>query len=179
MNIIQIMPYCGKKKKKKKKLNPHLLLSMKLTTYPHLPEVSPALDTSWGIRWDSCQASRTCLTFSRLLFYIVPAVAEAGHMAFSRLWAHWLIIFKLSVRCFNSVWPELSWNTLNLNPWRKSQSLALFSFGLGLPIQVRDAGLSFKDDMPKSDVNKEYYTLNMEREVCCHFLDVILFLVES
>jgi hypothetical protein len=44
----------------------------------------------------------------------------------------------------------------------------------GLPIQVRDAGLSFKDDMPKSDVNKEYYTQNMEREVCCHFLHVIL-----
>lgn len=36
---------------------------------------------------------------------------------------------------------------------------------LGLPIQVRDAGLSLKDDMPKSDVNKEYYTQNMEREV--------------
>lgn len=29
---------------------------------------------------------------------------------------------------------------------------------LGLPIQVRDAGLSLKDEMPKSDVNKEYYT---------------------
>lgn len=39
----------------------------------------------------------------------------------------------------------------------------------GLPIQVRDAGLSFKDDMPKSDVNKEYYTQNMEREVCFYF----------
>lgn len=36
---------------------------------------------------------------------------------------------------------------------------------LGLPIQVRDAGLSLKDEMPKSDVNKEYYTQNMEREV--------------
>jgi len=34
-----------------------------------------------------------------------------------------------------------------------------------LPIQVRDAGLSLKDEMPKSDVNKEYYTQNMEREV--------------
>lgn len=38
-------------------------------------------------------------------------------------------------------------------------------FILGLPIQVRDAGLSLKDEMPKSDVNKEYYTQNMEREV--------------
>lgn len=49
----------------------------------------------------------------------------------------------------------------------------------GLPIQVRDAGLSFKDDMPKSDVNKEYYTQNMEREVCCHFLDVVLYLIKE
>lgn len=36
---------------------------------------------------------------------------------------------------------------------------------VGLPIQVRDTGLSVKDDMPRSDVNKEYYTQNMEREV--------------
>lgn len=40
-----------------------------------------------------------------------------------------------------------------------------FCLILGLPIQVRDAGLSLKDEMPKSDVNKEYYTQNMEREV--------------
>lgn len=43
--------------------------------------------------------------------------------------------------------------------------LGFFCFILGLPIQVRDAGLSLKDEMPKSDVNKEYYTQNMEREV--------------
>lgn len=35
----------------------------------------------------------------------------------------------------------------------------------GLPIQVRDTGMSIKDDIPRSDVNKEYYTQNMEREV--------------
>ena len=35
----------------------------------------------------------------------------------------------------------------------------------GLPIQVRDTGLAIKDEVPKSDVNKEYYTQNMEREV--------------
>lgn len=46
---------------------------------------------------------------------------------------------------------------------------SLHFFIPGLPIQVRDAGLSFKDDMPKSDVNKEYYTQNMEREVCFYF----------
>ena len=36
---------------------------------------------------------------------------------------------------------------------------------LGLPIQVRDAALKVVDDMPRSDVNKEYYTQNMEREI--------------
>ncbi len=35
----------------------------------------------------------------------------------------------------------------------------------GLPVQVRDAALKIQDEMPKSDVNKEYYTQNMEREV--------------
>ncbi|KAG3265962.1 RNA binding motif protein 22 [Ictidomys tridecemlineatus] len=50
----------------------------------------------------------------------------------------------------------------------------LLDLEYGLPIQVRDAGLSFKDDMPKSDVNKEYYTQNMEREVCWHFHDLLL-----
>lgn len=35
----------------------------------------------------------------------------------------------------------------------------------GLPIQVRDTGLAIKEDIPRSDVNKEYYTQNMEREV--------------
>ena len=58
-------------------------------------------------------------------------------------------------------------------------SFFFLSFVLGLPIQVRDAGLSFKDDMPKSDVNKEYYTQNMEREVCCHLLDIVLCLMEE
>lgn len=46
-----------------------------------------------------------------------------------------------------------------------SYGLVVGFFVLGLPIQVRDAGLSLKDEMPKSDVNKEYYTQNMEREV--------------
>ncbi|XP_061092315.1 pre-mRNA-splicing factor RBM22-like isoform X1 [Conger conger] len=41
----------------------------------------------------------------------------------------------------------------------------LLDLEYGLPIQVRDTGLSIKDDMPKSDVNKEYYTQNMEREI--------------
>ena len=36
-------------------------------------------------------------------------------------------------------------------------------------MQVRDAALKIQDEMPKSDVNKEYYTQNMEREVCDTF----------
>jgi pre-mRNA-splicing factor RBM22/SLT11 len=35
----------------------------------------------------------------------------------------------------------------------------------GLPIQVRDAALRIKDDLPRSDVNKEYYIQNMDKEV--------------
>ena len=41
----------------------------------------------------------------------------------------------------------------------------LLDLEYGLPIQVRDAALKLKDDLPKSDVNKEYYIQNMEREV--------------
>lgn len=36
---------------------------------------------------------------------------------------------------------------------------------VGLPVQVRDAALQLQDDMPKSDVGKEYYMQNVEREV--------------
>merc|ERR1712037_578283 len=35
----------------------------------------------------------------------------------------------------------------------------------GLPIQVRDAALRIKDDLPKSDVNREYYIQNADREL--------------
>lgn len=41
----------------------------------------------------------------------------------------------------------------------------LLDLEYGLPIQVRDAALKLKDDIPKSDVNKEYYIQNMEREL--------------
>ncbi|CAH1997124.1 unnamed protein product [Acanthoscelides obtectus] len=41
----------------------------------------------------------------------------------------------------------------------------LLDLEYGLPIQVRDAALKIKDDVPKSDVNKEYYIQNMEREL--------------
>lgn len=36
---------------------------------------------------------------------------------------------------------------------------------LGLPVQVRDAALKLQDEMPKSDVGKEYQMQNIEREV--------------
>ncbi|XP_017778616.1 PREDICTED: pre-mRNA-splicing factor RBM22 [Nicrophorus vespilloides] len=41
----------------------------------------------------------------------------------------------------------------------------LLDLEYGLPIQVRDAALKMKDDVPKSDVNKEYYIQNMEKEL--------------
>ncbi|GJQ65490.1 hypothetical protein Trydic_g7594 [Trypoxylus dichotomus] len=41
----------------------------------------------------------------------------------------------------------------------------LLDLEYGLPIQVRDAALKMKDDIPKSDVNKEYYIQNMEKEL--------------
>lgn len=42
----------------------------------------------------------------------------------------------------------------------------MFLCSAGLPVQVRDAALKVTDNMPKTDVNKEYYQQNMEREVC-------------
>ena len=57
-------------------------------------------------------------------------------------------------------------------------SLVLFSFLLvprsphppsdleyGLPVQVRDQALGVKDNLPQSDVGREYYLQNMEKEV--------------
>ena len=32
-------------------------------------------------------------------------------------------------------------------------------------MQVRDTALAIKDEMPKSDVNKEFYTQNIDKEV--------------
>ncbi|XP_041363018.1 pre-mRNA-splicing factor RBM22-like [Gigantopelta aegis] len=41
----------------------------------------------------------------------------------------------------------------------------LLDLEYGLPVQVRDAALKVQESMPKSDVNKEYYTQNMEKEI--------------
>lgn len=49
----------------------------------------------------------------------------------------------------------------------------------GLPIQVRDTGLAIKEDIPRSDVNKEYYTQNMEREVFFFFIAALSEMLDS
>lgn len=41
----------------------------------------------------------------------------------------------------------------------------LLDLEYGLPVEVRDSALSLIDDMPKSDVNKEFYIQNMERQM--------------
>ncbi|XP_014246837.1 pre-mRNA-splicing factor RBM22 isoform X2 [Cimex lectularius] len=41
----------------------------------------------------------------------------------------------------------------------------LLDLEYGLPIQVRDAALKIKDDIPRSDVNKEYYIQNIDNEM--------------
>jgi len=41
----------------------------------------------------------------------------------------------------------------------------LLDLEYGLPIQVRDAALRVKDDIPRSDVNKEYYIQNIDSEM--------------
>ncbi|XP_054266257.1 pre-mRNA-splicing factor RBM22-like [Macrosteles quadrilineatus] len=41
----------------------------------------------------------------------------------------------------------------------------LLDLEYGLPIQVRDTALRIKDDLPRSEVNKEYYIQNMDSEL--------------
>lgn len=41
----------------------------------------------------------------------------------------------------------------------------LLDLEYGLPIQVRDTALRIKDDLPRSEVNKEYYIQNMDNEM--------------
>lgn len=43
--------------------------------------------------------------------------------------------------------------------------LIILYFIPGLPTQVRDAALNVKDDLPRSEVNKEYFAQNMDNEV--------------
>ncbi|GLV35834.1 uncharacterized protein CBL_01014 [Carabus blaptoides fortunei] len=41
----------------------------------------------------------------------------------------------------------------------------LLDLEYGLPIQVRDAALKMKDELPRSDVNKEFYIQNIEKDL--------------
>jgi len=41
----------------------------------------------------------------------------------------------------------------------------LLDLQYGLPVQVRDAALKVKDDLPRSDVNREYYIQNVDTEL--------------
>ena len=50
----------------------------------------------------------------------------------------------------------------------------LLDLEYGLPIEVRDKALAIQDNLPRSDVNKEFFTQNIENEVCIFFCTVIL-----
>ena len=41
----------------------------------------------------------------------------------------------------------------------------LFDLEYGLPVQVRDQAEGIKDDLPQSDVNREYFIQNAEKAV--------------
>ena len=41
----------------------------------------------------------------------------------------------------------------------------LLDLEYGLPVQTRDQALAIQDNIAKSDVNKEFFTQNMEREI--------------
>ena len=43
--------------------------------------------------------------------------------------------------------------------------LSVLCLDAGLPVQVRDQALKIHDEIPKSDVGKEYYQQNLEKEV--------------
>lgn len=45
----------------------------------------------------------------------------------------------------------------------------LLDLEYGLPTQVRDAALKIQDDLPQSDVNKEYYIQNIDMQVLYNF----------
>ena len=54
----------------------------------------------------------------------------------------------------------------------------LLDLEYGLPIQVRDQALNIKDNIAKSDVNKEYFIQNAEKQVTynCFYQNGFLFL---
>ena len=45
-------------------------------------------------------------------------------------------------------------------------SLLLFSdLEFGLPVQVRDHAVGLKDDLPKNEVNREYFMQSVDKQV--------------
>jgi len=44
----------------------------------------------------------------------------------------------------------------------------LLDLEFGLPIQVRDNALKVKDNLPRNEVNKEYFVQNLEKQVPKH-----------
>ena len=42
----------------------------------------------------------------------------------------------------------------------------LLDLEYGLPTQVRDTALALKNEAPSSDINREYYSQNMDGKVC-------------
>lgn len=48
---------------------------------------------------------------------------------------------------------------------RNACQTCLLDLEYGLPLQVRDAALKIKEQIPKSDVNKEYFVQNMDSEL--------------
>ena len=51
----------------------------------------------------------------------------------------------------------------------------LFDLEYGLPVQVRDHAEGVKDNLPQSDVNKEYFIQNAEKSVS----SIILFMSQQ
>lgn len=49
----------------------------------------------------------------------------------------------------------------------------------GLPVQVRDQALKIHDEIPKSDVGKEYYQQNLEREVTTGRFSLVYVLINA
>ena len=48
----------------------------------------------------------------------------------------------------------------------------LLDLEYGLPVQVRDAALKIKEDLPKSVVNKEYFNQQLEKQVITRSLQL-------
>lgn len=48
----------------------------------------------------------------------------------------------------------------------------LLDLEYGLPTQVRDTALALKNEAPTSEINREYYSQNMDGKVCGHIMTI-------